>query len=116
MPMTINRHEQLLDDFISRLNQEKFYDAHESLEQIWFPRRFEDCDEIRLLKGFINAAISFELIKRGRPDSSKRVWKTYLKYKPLLHQINSKYLPEYHSIVIHVEKIKRKLDINHLGV
>ena len=57
-------HRQALENFIVSLNEERFYDAHEDLEAIWFPRRFEDDDEIKLLKGFINAAVSFELHKK----------------------------------------------------
>ena len=110
--MTNREYELLLDQFMERLSQGRFYDAHESLEEIWFPRRFEDCDEMRLLKGFINTAISFELLKRGRPDASKRVWKNYLKYRPLLNQIESDYLSKYRSIAIHVENINDKLNIN----
>lgn len=107
-----NRHIELLDEFVSNLDKEEYYDAHESLEEIWFPRRFEDCDEVRLLKGFINAAVSFELIKKGRIASSNKVWENYLKYKPLIEKIDSKYLQDYKRIILHVEKIKEKLNIN----
>ena len=67
---------------------------------------FEDNDEIRLLKGFINASVSFELLKRGRPEASQRVWKNYLKYKGLLYKIESPYLKEYHFIFTYIESIK----------
>jgi len=97
--------ERLLDQFIREIDKEQFYDAHESLEAIWFPRRFEDNDEMKLLKGFINAAVSFELIKRGKKDSSKKVWKSYLKYRPLLYKVQSPHLKKYHFIARHVENI-----------
>ncbi len=97
--------DKLLNDFISQIDKEEFYNAHESLEAIWFPRRFEDDNEIKLLKGFINAAVSFELIKRGRYESSKRVWKSYLKYRPLLYKVQSPHLNKYHFIARHVEAI-----------
>jgi len=42
-----------LDEFIKCLDEKRFYDAHESIEEVWFPKRFLDCDETRLLKGFI---------------------------------------------------------------
>ncbi|MCW8894578.1 MAG: DUF309 domain-containing protein [Sulfurimonas sp.] len=114
--MSSSQHKQHLKDFIQELDEDRFYDAHESLEAIWFPRRFEESDEIKLLKGFINAAVCFELIKKGRAESAKKVWNTYLKYKPLVHKINSEHLSEYHFLILHVEKIKDKLDINQLGV
>lgn len=70
--------------FIRSLEEERFYDAHEDFEAIWFPRRFESNDEVLLWKGFINAAVSFELIKRGRLKPAETAWQTYRKYSPLL--------------------------------
>ncbi len=110
--MAISKHRHNVQKFIEQLDTEDFYAAHETLETIWFPRRFEECDEIKLLKGFINAAVSFELVKKGRPEQAKKVWKNYLKYKPLLQIIDSDYLHDYHSMAIHIEKTKDKLDIN----
>ncbi len=110
--MTTKKHTQLLNNFIQELNEEKFYDAHESLEKIWFPRRFEDDDEVKLLKGFINAAVSFELMKKGRAEASDKIWKNYLKYKPIMHKIDSQHLSDYHTIILHIEKTKSKLNIN----
>ncbi|WP_422079289.1 DUF309 domain-containing protein [Sulfurimonas sp.] len=87
-----------MDDFVKCLNEERYYDAHEVLEFIWFPRRFEDDNEIKLLKGFINAAVSLELKKRGKEKASQKVWKNYLKYRQLLCQVNSSYLHRYQEI------------------
>ena len=69
------------------MREERFYDAHADLEHLWYPRRFEDDDEVKLWKGFINAAVCFELIKRGRPNSAEVAWQTYLKYSPLLENL-----------------------------
>ena len=101
-----NRYIELLDEFIKHLEKGRFYEAHESIEEIWFKRRFEDCDEMRLLKGFINASVCFELIKRGREEQSKRVWKTYLKYRQLLHKIDSPHINTYYKISRHIDRIK----------
>ena len=97
---------KIFDEFIKRLDERRYYDAHESIESIWFPRRFEDCDEVRLLKGFINAAVSFELHKQKKIIASQKVWKNYLKYRPLLYKIDSIHLNRYHSIAQHIQKIK----------
>ncbi|MFZ5375912.1 MAG: DUF309 domain-containing protein, partial [Campylobacterota bacterium] len=67
--------------FERSLAEARYYDAHEDIEAIWHPRRFEDDDEIRFWKGCINAAVSFELVKRGRPLPSHKAWMTYLKYR-----------------------------------
>jgi len=98
-----NKH---LDEFIICLDEQRYYDAHEALERVWFPRRFEDSDEIKLLKGFINASVSFELAKRGKIEQSKKVWKNYLKYRQYLSSIDSPHLQQYHQIASHLENIK----------
>jgi len=87
------------------LDEERFYDAHEVLEAIWFPRRFEDNNEIKLLKGFINAAVSFELIKRDRAKPAKNVWLNYLKYRQLLFKTETPYLNEYYRLSRTVEQL-----------
>ena len=104
-------HSQALKNFIVSLDESRFYDAHEDLEEIWFPRRFEEEDEVNLLKGFINAAVSFELIKKGRLEASKKVWKNYLKYLPLLQVLDSKHIQIYKGIALHVEQTKAKLTV-----
>lgn len=68
-------------EFIDLLNTNRFFEAHEVLERIWFPIRHSDHPEKQLLRGLINASVSFELIKRGRPEAAARVWLTYLKYR-----------------------------------
>ncbi len=92
--------------FILSLKEERYYDAHEDLEALWFPRRFEENDEIKLWKGFINAAVCFELIKKGRPNPSETAWKTYLKYRPLLEGLQSEHCSIYVKIVQLLEEIR----------
>ena len=31
-----------LNNFLNSLDEQRFYDAHEDIEEVWFPRRFED--------------------------------------------------------------------------
>jgi len=85
--------------FALSIKEERFYDAHEDFEAIWFPRRFEDNHEVKLWKGFINAAVCFELIQKGRPKPSKTAWKTYLKYRPLLETLVGEHCSTYVKIV-----------------
>lgn len=103
--ITANKHQELLDEFVLCLDEARYYDAHEALEEIWFPRRFEYSDEMLLLKGFINAAVSFELKKKSKIPQSKRVWKNYLKYRPLLYKVTSPYNNNYHAISRYIEQI-----------
>jgi hypothetical protein len=103
--MTITK----ITEFQRCLDERRFYDAHEALEELWFPRRFEQNDEIKLLKGFINAAVSFELKKRGRIKQSKKVWMNYLKYRQLLFQVNSPYHNNYYKLSRKIESLHHKL-------
>jgi len=64
--------------------KEQFYDAHEALEEFWFPRRKEKDSYTLIVKGFINAAVSFELKKRGRDSNAQKVWQTYKKFSKLI--------------------------------
>jgi len=97
-----------IENFKKCLFEERFYDAHEALEEAWFPRRFEVSDEVKLLKGFINASVSFELFKREREKQSKKVWANYLKYRPLLFKVQNSYSNEYYQLSRLVEDIHKK--------
>jgi len=99
---------EYLDRFTVCLDEERFYDAHEALEEIWFPRRFEDDPEMKLLKGFINAAVSFELTKRGRPDPATRAWGNYKKYRPLLEAFDSVNNPYYREVAERLELMREE--------
>lgn len=98
-----------IDEFLKCLDEERFYDAHEVLEAIWFPRRFEKSDETNLLKGYINAAVSFELIKLGREASAQKVYNNYLKYKTLRHKVDSVYSDGYAEIEKRIEKLMQEV-------
>jgi hypothetical protein len=103
----MSEHEDRLNSFIQNLHSENFYDAHEDLEYLWFPRRFEESDEVKLLKGFINASVSFELLKKGKIEPSKKVWGNYLKYRDLVSSIDSIYLKNYYQIIEEIEQMKK---------
>ena len=87
----------------------RYYEAHEDLEAIWYPRRFEDDDEVRLWKGFINAAVSFELIRRKRPEPSRKAWQTYRKYFDRLGLIETPHYPLYVTIAEMLEAVRYEL-------
>lgn len=89
------------------LDEERYYDAHEALEAIWFPRRFEESAEVKLLKGLINAAVSFELIKKNRIPQSKKVWMNYLKYRQHLYKVDSIHLNRYYQLTRYVDEINK---------
>jgi Ser/Thr protein kinase RdoA (MazF antagonist) len=98
-----------LKQFRSYIEQEAYFQAHEVLEAYWFPRRFEADNEVKLIKGFINAAVSFELYKRRRYKRSQQVWATYLKYRQLLFKTQSKYYNEYYALSRFIEAVHSNL-------
>jgi len=94
-----------IQEYKTCLQNQQYYEAHEVLEELWFPKRFEDSAEIKLLKGLINAAVSFELRKKGRLPQSKKVWQNYLKYRQYLYKVDSKHLNDYYQLTRFVESL-----------
>ncbi len=101
----MSEYEAQLDRFIQNLHNRNFYDAHEDLEVLWYERRFELSDEVKLLKGFINASVSFELRKKGKIEQSKKVWNNYLKYRDLVNKLDSPHIEKYHQIIKIIDEI-----------
>ena len=92
--------------FERALLEGRYYDAHEDIERLWYPRRTEEEDEVRLWKGFINAAVSFELMRRGRANPALRAWQTYLKYRPLLKKV----VAERKELYVRIAEVVEQLD------
>ena len=101
--------QKVADRFVRCIEQKKYYEAHEVLEAQWFAHRFEDRNDIKLLKGCINAAVSFELYKRGRYTQAKKVWMNYLKYRQLLYKIDTKEYNTYHYLVRFLDAYQKEL-------
>lgn len=97
------------DRFLSCLQDARFYDAHEVLEELWFPVRAHKSPEVLLLKGLINASVSFELRKRGRAHKAPGPWGVYMKYRTHLSEVGAQN-PLYHELDDAVYKIQRSYD------
>ena len=89
--------------FKESLDMSQYYDAHEHLEEWWFPIRKTKTPEVLFVKGLINCAVSFELHKKQRYENANIVWQNYLKYKPLIDQFESEYKDEYLKLIPIVE-------------
>ena len=66
--------------YIGLLDEEEYFEAHEVMEEAWHPLRLKKHPLANLTKGFINAAIGFEHIKRNRKNvtiKAKRVMESY---------------------------------------
>ena len=75
---------EVLIKFIDDLNSENFANAHEVMEKKWKSYKKISHPKTKLLKGFINGATAYELVKRGNFDGAKRLWGVYEKYLPLM--------------------------------
>lgn len=69
-----------IENFKQLINEKEFYEAHEALEELWFPIRKSKNEYCLSLKGFINAAVSLELYKREKTEQSKKIYLIYKKY------------------------------------
>ncbi len=105
----ISKLKKQIEVFNICLQEKRYFDAHESIESIWFELRKEKSDEVKLLRAYINAAVSFELHKRGRYKASQRVWYNFLKYQALLSIIESKYQPYYALAECKILEIRENL-------
>jgi len=75
--------------YLKQLNNKEFYEAHETIEEIWFPMRFNKNNlKVKILKGLINAAVSFRLIQLDKVKQSKKPFNTFLKYSKFINEKN----------------------------
>jgi len=78
--------EGALKAYLTLLDEEEYFDAHEALEEAWHPLRLSDHPLKNLVKAFINAAVSFEHLKRNRDEAgrkARRVMESYERHKGL---------------------------------
>jgi hypothetical protein len=100
--------EKRLNEFINFIKEDEFFKAHEVLEEVWFPKRFQNNNEIKFLKGLINASVSFELLKRGRIKRYEQVWQNYLKYNKLFDKFHTEYYHKY-LFIINFLNVKKEI-------
>lgn len=108
--INIKKLEQQTTTYLEQLDQDLFYSAHETLEEIWFPLRFEDNKEVRLIRAYINAAVSFELVKRGREKAGLKPWGFYLNNKQLIEYAPKEHLKYYDLIVDKIMQTRTRLN------
>jgi hypothetical protein len=77
---------ETLETFIQNLKDEAFSQAHETMEQQWKIYKKEGHALTKLLKGYINGATAFELLRRDKREGAQRLWGVYEKYLPLLKE------------------------------
>ncbi len=100
---------QPIDAFMTMLHNGEFSEAHEVLEDDWKALRSAGKkDESNILKGFINAATAFELKRRGR-ESASRVWQTYMKYRPMIDEIESIHVKKYRECAACIDTVHEEI-------
>jgi len=78
--------EGALKTYLKLLDEEEYFEAHEVMEEAWHPLRLKKHPLANLAKGYINAAITFEHIKRNRKNvkqKAKKVLASYERHKGL---------------------------------
>lgn len=78
--------EGALKAYLTLLDEEEYFEAHEVLEEAWHPLRLSHHPLANLAKGLINGAITFEHIKRNRKNmkaKAQRVIASYERHKHL---------------------------------
>ncbi len=73
--------EGALREYIVLLEKGEYFEAHEVLEEAWHPLRLKGHPLASFVRGYINAAIAFEHIKRNRKNASKKAQKTLSAYE-----------------------------------
>lgn len=73
--------EGALREYVSLLEQEAYFDAHEVLEEAWHPLRKAKHPLSNLVKGLINGAIAFEHIKRNRQNAAQAARKVIASFE-----------------------------------
>lgn len=86
--LTINENlEEALNNFINLLEENKYFEAHEVLEEAWHYLRLNNDSLQYITKGLINGAISLEHLKRDKKNAllkAKKVIKSYDRYRHLI--------------------------------
>jgi len=102
--------EGALKEYLQLLDEEKYFEAHEVLEEAWHPLRKADHPLKNLVKGLINGAIAFEHIKRNRNDANKKAKKVMVsfdRYRYLCTQ-NIEYFEFFEEACQKIEALKMK--------
>ena len=81
--------EGALKAYLTLMDEEEYFEAHEVLEEAWHPLRLKGHALKNLVKGLINGAVSFEHIKRNKKDAGRkalRVMESYERHKGLYNE------------------------------
>lgn len=96
--------------YLKLLDEEEYFEAHEVMEEAWHPLRLKKHPLANLAKGYINAAITFEHIKRDRKnvkEKAKKVLTSYERHKHLCEEGIAHYVL-FKKCEVKIEALKQK--------
>jgi len=86
-----------LKEFLQVVTNNEFVEGHEVLELKW--KEWKNIPSMReesfILKGLINGSTALALKVMKRDEPAQRVWDTFLKYAPLINDVDSSFTPLY---------------------
>lgn len=100
--------EGALKAYLTLLDEEEYFEAHEVLEEAWHPLRLSDHPLKNLVKALINGAVSFEHLKRNRDEAGRkalRVMESYERHKGLYND-NIEYADLFKKSCLKIELLK----------
>jgi len=88
-----------LKRFLLVVKNNDFIEGHEILENKWkeWKKIPSLKEESYILKGLINGSTALALKVKKREKPSQQVWTTFLKYSPLIDEIDSEFSEMYRS-------------------
>jgi len=92
--------------YMKLLDEEEYFEAHEVMEEAWHPLRLKKHPLANLTKGFINAAIGFEHLKRNRKNAHKKAKHVMESYERHIHLCSSEI--KYFTLF---EEAKNKIEV-----
>ncbi len=88
-----------LEKFIHAVETDDFIEGHEVLEDKW--KEWKKIPSLKeesfILKGLINGSTALALKVKNKEKPSIQVWSTFLKYSPLIDEIDSEFTSMYKS-------------------
>jgi hypothetical protein len=110
---TIFNQKIAIDRFIFAIENGYFVEAHELLEDDWnLYKKQGQREKALVLKGLINGATALALFYiKKKPEGYKKVWPVFLKYIPLLDEIELENKEKFYKAKDILIKINTQLEI-----
>lgn len=101
-----------IDGFIQLVENGKFVEAHEVLEEDWkLLKKQGEREKAKYLQALINGATALALyVIKKRPDPALRVWEVYLKNRYLFDQLDIYEKEKYFQTQYLLETLYEKRD------